>query len=165
MSARVELRNWIEDQISGAETVSLPALADGALLAFMADDHFKTRFLNEHLRNIVYNLAQATLAATRGSHYRTTSGGGITPAGLRAKAKRHPAFLTWYEHSGSRHINLMSMKKYDLLEAARERTERGDHEIKLAKLWRSLAKSMSNTESVADRYTEADINAVWARLR
>jgi hypothetical protein len=161
-SARTQLREWLDNEIAHADEVKLPDLANTALEHFSRDTRFLRDFLKENLRDVLYLEAQRFIATTR-NH--VLLGSTITTrSGFQATARRKSVFENWFEHVNDRHIHVLDMSKTDLLAASTERRERGEREITLANLWRSLADKLDPKQHVRDVFTAEEIETVFNQL-
>jgi pyruvate/2-oxoglutarate dehydrogenase complex dihydrolipoamide acyltransferase (E2) component len=170
-TTRVQVAGWVRQAIADQPEVSLPDLADAAMVHFGDDPAFLQAFFREHVREMVYTLAQQVVGSSRSTRLRFESlqpvvttdaaeqGGQPRPVEVRAKT----CWPTWFEHAGSRHVRLFDMQRGDLLAAAEERERRGQTELQLAGLWRKLASNLPEGKSVGEVYTEESIDR-WARL-
>lgn len=68
------------------------------------------------------------------------------------------------ESLGDHHKRLFGMSRSDLYIAAEIRRARAAVEESYADLWIELAGGMGVNDVVEDRYSSADIEAVWLRL-
>lgn len=158
LSSKARIRQWVREEIEGKEEVQLPELASKAIDTFKKDTKFLRQLAEESLRAMVYQLAYQAVQQTRGMWMAGDTA--VTKEAIRQRARKHSLFRDWLEHVNDKHIRLMDMTREELLIAADEREKRGKHEIGLAALWRTLAERLEGGETVGNRYTPDEIEAM-----
>lgn len=158
VSSRTRVRQWVREQIEGREEVRIPDLAQDAVQAFRKDTKFLRQLAEESLRAMVYDLAQRTVEQTRGMWI--AGDDIVTKEAIKKRANSHSVFRDWLEHVGDKHVRLLDMTREDLFVAADEREKRGQHEIELAALWRTLAQRLEGGETVGSKYTVDEIESM-----
>lgn len=160
-SAKAEIKQWLREHIARNTEVRLPDLTDEAMTHFKKDAAFVKKLFTEGLRELVYEAAQSAVAASRGNliAFGDTL---ITPDGVKEKARK--GFFHWLEHVKDRHIRVGDMTHEDLLIAARERRERGNHEHSIAMVWEVMAPKLKDGEKVSDVFKEDDIEKIRANI-
>lgn len=159
MSARSEIRSFVRNLVTDEQEVSAPELVNRAIENFASNEEFVRQLFTEAFHDIVYAEVQAVIAETR---IIRVPGYTFTQEELSKRVAKHSVFKNWLEHSGERHIRVMDMTKEDLLVAASERESRGERELKLANLWRSIAGELNNGEKVSTKFTSEDLDQLYA---
>lgn len=160
-STRTQVREWIRQLPEGRKEVNLVELTSGAMEHFMNDENFVQQFMSESLRPMIYELAQESLAYGRSLYIQQ-----VTKSIQEGKQPRSGIFAKWFEHAGSKHVNLMEMTRRDLFLAAQERQDRGEHELGLARLWRNMASKLTSpTMKVKTKFKEAEIQEMIEGLK
>ncbi len=162
-SIRSRVREWVQNEIKDETEVSIPTLTASALAHFRGDQAFIQGLMQEMLRPMVYELALAVVQSSRGSLV-TLGDTIVTRDEVAKKARTRNVWGTWLEHAGDRHVALLDMTREDLLLAATERQDRGEHELELAKLWRKLADGLEGGQVVRERFSAEEIEKVRAAL-
>jgi hypothetical protein len=149
-TARGRMRSIVEGLIEGRPELSLVEVANDARVQLEADPQFVAAFLSEYLPSAVYDVVQRLVAEQRQPKYRR-----------KGESIRPSRFYEWYEHAGDRNIRVLDMTRDDLRLAAEEREQRGATELRLARFWRSLASKLKSGQTVGDRYTAEQIEAMY----
>lgn len=162
LSNRAKVRLWVRERIQGEEEVSLPELANEAIQVLGGDRKFITAFANECLHDMVLELASQVIKQTRGL---IKIGDVVTDVeGVKRRARKQSVFANWLEHVGDRHVRLLDMTREDLLSAADERQTRGERELEVAALWRTLAQRLEGGQAVKDRFSAEEIEGIQRGL-
>lgn len=159
-SAKAKIRRLVKERISGEDEFSLPDLASEVVSLVKSDRVFLDSFLDEFLREAVYEYTQHYVAKTRNG-FIMLGDIATTREGLEARASRNSIFNDWLEHSGSRMVRLMKMTREDLLAAESERRERGEREIRLANTWRALAVRLEGGQRVEEVFTVEEVEKIF----
>lgn len=161
-TAKAELKQWIRNQIQGHSEVTISEVANQVIAHYGEDRDFINTLLSEVAKPLIWDITQEVLADTR-----KFVGGDVitTEQGIKQRINTHPVFSKWMEHAGDRHIQVMEMRRRDLLLAAQERQERGDHEHALASLWRNMAARLGPQQKVKTVFSEQDIQNMLDNIR
>ncbi len=173
--ARKTLQDWCRDRI--AETLAMNEPINAPTLARLAADHFKddaewcADYLATTLVGVTYPIVRQAINETRGRYVEVgdefipREQVGDKARALTAPALRRTAWEAWVENvRNGVDKPLLSMTRDDLAEAAVAREKRAAADIETARLWRRLAEKMKPTETVADRYTAEQIEAIKTEL-
>ena len=168
-SARRRVASWLREEIRGKETVVLTDLVAAAREHLGRDQDFLATLADELLPQMVYDLAQQTIANSRDTRLLLGREDARAGAGKRVLPPIPPGAVRvkwgqWLEHCGGRHLNLMTMTKADLEASATEREGRGRLELRLAAVWRTLAAGLKTGERVGDRFSEGEIDRIACDL-
>lgn len=164
MSAKSQLRQWVREQLELQDEIVLPDLSREAARVFGKDPEFVHQLMEDTLPELIYEIVSRVLRETRDD--RILLGDTITTReGVDVRARRHSVFLNWYEHIERGHVKLMEMTREDLLEAAKEREERGQHELGIARLWRTIAEQLEGGQKVSTRFTSEEIERLQEGLK
>lgn len=166
-SPRARMRELLDELFDpeSDETVHIPDLVDDITRQVDMEQVVRWPLLRQVVDAFVRDLVNQRLARTRGL---LLMGDEVVTRDAFEKRLRQRAnrFLTWHEHVGSKgHVQLMKMKKVDLIEAADERKARGMRELQIGALWESLAAHMTDDEEVGDRYSTEQIAELAGKLR
>lgn len=162
MSSRAQLKEWIAKRIAGEDEVILPDLVQECIVHFSKDSAFIQSLFKEALRELVYTYGMHVI---KNSHSLIPVGeGGISREEITKRSRKHSVFANWLEHAGDRHVRLLEMTREQLLEAAQERRNRGNHEIRLAVLWETLAQQLEGGQRVSSKFTTEDIDVMAEQL-
>lgn len=161
ISSRSKVRQWVRESIEGREEVRIPDLVNEAVKVFNKDRKFLTALANETLRDMVYELARTAVGNSR---LITLGDEAVNLEGVKRRARTHSVFASWLEHAGDHHVRLLDMTREDLLVAADEREKRGQHEVRLAALWRTIANGLEGGQTVGSKYTAEEIEDMQAGL-
>lgn len=162
-SARSRIREIVRNRIEAEDEISLPELTDALVTLLRGDEQFMDEFVAEALRSEVYAQVSAAVAGSR----RLVQVGdfAMTSEAIEKRAQAFASrFLGWFEHSGARHVRLMDMTREDLLTSASERRKRGQREYSIAALWTQLASGLEGGQRVEERFTAAEIEALYERI-
>lgn len=164
-NTRAILARWVREHIDQEAEVNLPELVNEAITHFSADKTFLTRFLRENIRALIYDLVQGMVASSRGVD-RVLLGDTVTTSDkITKRARSASVFSNWLEHVDNHHVRLLDMTREELLIAATERIARGEAELHLANLWRTLAEDLEGGQRVRERFTAEEIEQVHASLK
>ncbi len=165
-SPRVQLRTWIRAQITGEVEVQLPDLTARAVEHFSDQRAFIKAFLAVTLPEMVYEQARTVLRDTR--EWGTIIQLGdtlVSQTRLEQRARvLQSRWSGWMERVGDRHINLLAMTRDNLLAAAEHRRTQASTELAYADLWETLAEELDDWETVGQRFTPEDLEALRAGL-
>ncbi len=154
-SANSRVREWVREAIATREDFNIPVLVDECIADLGGDASFVRTLLQENLKPLVYSVIQMQVGQSR---HLVALGDDVVQKGEVAKrATRISAFASWLEHAGDRHVQLLEMTREDLLIAAAEREQRGQHELGIAKLWRSLANKLEGGQKVSEVFSAEEI--------
>ena len=166
-SARLRIRRWVRDRMTGLAAVSLPEIADAAREHFLADPTFLAGPIGDLIRVTAYDEAGSFCADTRAGMVLFGEEAVAREAArehVRTRLPRNP-FVTWMEHAADRVLRLMDMTSAELDVAAAERERRGKTELLLAKTWRAIAARLDGDEPVRDRFTPQEIAELYRTIR
>lgn len=162
-STRARLSEWVSAELVGAEEIQIPALTEKAMRHFADDKGFVSALLRENVRSLIYEVVQTVVGKSRGELVQL--GDAVVDATeFKARARRRSTFENWLEHVGDHHVRLLDMSREELLIAAKERTDRGKHELELARLWRAMAQRLEGGQQVREVFTAAEIESLRASL-
>lgn len=161
-SARSRIRQWALTHIEGQEEVQVPVLVDEAIASLGKDRKLIAELGRESLREIMYRQLISAISSTR--NFVTTGDVALTVGGVKEKARRHSVFASWLEHVGDHHVRLMDATREDLLLAADEREKRGNTELGIARLWRTVANGLEGGQTVGSKYSAEEIESMHRGL-
>ena len=160
INVRSRIREFVDAEIEGRDQFTLSELADRAVSNLMRDEGFMQAFGEQTLRHVMYEEVQRAVARKR--NLLSFEDQVLTPDEFKRKKEQFGSrFLSWYEHSGDKHINVLKMTRPQLLESADERDKRGSKEINLARLWRRLANGLEGDQIVEERFTSEEIESMY----
>ena len=160
MTARARIREFVESAIEGQDEFSLTELSARASAELLSDPKFVRAFGEQLLQQMMYEEVQRVVARKR--DLLSFEDQVLTPAAFERKKEQFGSrFLSWYEHSGDKHINVLKMSRPELLASADERDKRGSKEINLARLWRRLANGLEGDQIVEERFTSEEIESMY----
>lgn len=167
MSARGQVRAWVQRTVADEDEVMVPVLREQALRHFGGDQVFMQQLFAEAVGDMIYDLALSVMAQSRGRQNVIELGDAITSKDgiTRRTLKLRQQWNLWREHAGDRHYLLLNMTRDQLLLAARERRARAGRELDVAELWERLAEMMIGEEKVGDKFTEDQIEEINANIR
>lgn len=158
---------WVQhyvDTLPENDSVIMKEIADLALEHFLHDRAFLHGPITDLIRMAALRAAQDAgrrsrihLPASPNAMFTTAP---VSPKGTRVKPAPSNRWWQWLEHVNDRHMRLAEMTREDLLQAAQERTTRGDHEMAIADLWQALASKLEDGQRVKDRFTSEEIEAI-----
>ena len=165
-SPRNELRAWLRDATADESEIHVPSLTNSALswLESRKNKALRAALADQLLRQAVYQEAAKVVgwARTRPLNGDTP----LTEEEFEEKTTRFAnRFLLWREHVGDKHIRLMKFDREHLLTAALIRERSGQHDLVLARLWREMADGMEGGQTVEDRFTAEEIEAIYQRVK
>jgi hypothetical protein len=169
-TARMRLRTWIRDELTGKAEVSITDLRDRAVTYLLGNKELLQVVAKELLRGLIYEEIRLVVAESRGVAGRDGSvllgDDLVTRERLKERSlKLSRAWDEWLEHAGDRHILVMEMDANDLQLAEDERRARGDVEYELADLWATLRGRLAPGQKVRDVWTVAEIEAARVSLK
>lgn len=163
------IAEWVQyyiDALPENDSVIMGEIADLALEHFLHDRAFIRGPITDLIRMAALRAAQDAgrrsrihLSASPNAVFAATP---VSPDGTRVKPAPSNRWWQWLEHVNDRHMRLAEMTREDLLQAAQERTTRGDREMAIADLWQALASKLEGGERVRDRFTPEEIEALAA---
>jgi hypothetical protein len=156
-SSRSRVRQWVREHVEGEAEIVIPDLVNDAVSAFSKDRKFLTALATETLRDMIYRQAVEEISRSRMFILGDVA---VDREGVKQRARKQSAFASWLEHVGDRHVRLMDMTHEDLLAAASEREKRGQHELGIATLWRTLANQLEGGQTVSTKFTAEEIEAM-----
>ena len=157
VSSRTRVRQWVRDHVAGKEEIRIPDVVDAAVKDFSRDRKFLTALATESLRDMVYEITKDTIGRSRMILLGEV---GTNHDGVKRRARTHTVFRDWLERVGDHHVRLLDMTREDLLVAADERQKRGQHEVAIAALWRTIANGLEGGQVVGTKYTADEIAAM-----
>jgi hypothetical protein len=162
ISSRAKVRQWVREHIEGEEEVRIPDLVNDAVRDFGKDRKFLTALANEALRDMVHDLVQSQVGRSRSLYL--VGDTALDRKGIRKSARKQSVFASWLEHAGDRHFRLMDCGREELLIAAEERAKRGNHDLGLAALWRTLAEQLEGGQVLREKFTPEQIEELYEGL-
>lgn len=165
LSCKQMVRSWIKAETEGQTEIDLPDLCNEATKIFVQNPEFMEAFAQEFLKNTIYTLAIQMFMQDR--QMIILGDKALDKEGVTKKARENKVFrswLTWPEHIGHVYKTLSECTNADLLVAAAERERRGRHEMKFAALWRKVATTLSDTETVGQRYSDGDLQKLFSEI-
>lgn len=162
-STRARLSEWVRAELGTADEVQIPALTERAMQHFIKDKGFVAALFRENVRSLIYEVVQTVVSNSRGELVQLGDEV-VDSQEFKARARRRSTFESWLEHVGDRHVRVLDMTREDLLVAAKERTDRGNHELELARLWRAMARKLEGGQQVREVFTAAEIESLRASL-
>ena len=166
LNPRVRMREILDALYDpdDVDALRLPDLVDDVTRQIDLDEGLRWAVQRQVVDVFVREIVQRRVAQTRGLILMGDEV--VSRAAFEARVvQRAKRFERWLEHAGDRHIQLLVMRKSDLLVAAAERERRGMDELKIAALWRSLAAGLTDTEQVGDHYSPDEIARLAERLK
>lgn len=164
-STRGIIFEWAVTEINGSDEISIATLTDDAFGHFKADRPFIDQFIEEHLRDMIYQLVRKAVMETRQTYQ---VGGVIVGKGVEDKSVqvKPSKWSKWLEFDGENHVRLPAMTKPQLLSAASLRRDTAQVQLDRAELLERLAKRLkNNTERVSDRFNmTSDLDKIWADI-
>lgn len=159
-----EMIDWIRQQVRERAVVKIPELRQELLDNFLNREGFLQRYFKECLDRTLYDLVQRSIAYTR--ERMVVEGEVLTKAEFEERGRLvRSKWEVWMEHSGTRHIRLLEMRRSDLALAIQERKERGDHEHRLMALFSELDKGLPDeTTTVGQVFVPEQIERTWRQL-
>lgn len=169
-TARVQLRTWIQNELTGKSEVNLPDLAAAAVEHVTKNRKLLNAVLLDMLRPMVYEEARLVVSGSRGAppSERMVQLGDdlVSREALSGRARRMSRkWLEFTEHAGSRHVLLMDMTAEDLDLAESERKARGDVEYGYANLWANLRARLEPGQRVREVWTAEEIEQAYRSLK
>ena len=159
VSPKMKVRLWVREQLKDKEEIVKSEIIKQAVRDFAKDKHFLSEITKDAIASLVKWAIEYELHSSHNPMHQTGSGDLlISKEGIAARAAKHDIFRVWLEHVGDRHILLMRMNREDLVVAAAERQQRGDHEIGVATLWRAIADKLEGGQRVEERFTPEEID-------
>lgn len=170
LSARAQLRAWIQDQMKGESEVNLPNLTDRAVKFVAGNRKLRDALLRDFLRPMVYEQARIVVQESRGvppAEQMIQLGDDLVSRdALSGRARRMSRkWLQFTEHAGDRHVLLMDMTAEDLARAESERRARGDVEYGYANLWAKLRTRLEPGQVVRDVWSADEIEQAHRSLK
>ena len=161
-SVRQAVTDWFNSE-GLPDNFTLRQLADRAVARFREDADFLDLLIPEYfLRGgLLYDLMQQRVARTRHFAQRFDP---ATPLSARQHHNRLSKWSQFCEHANGRHVKLLTMRKGELLLAAKERRARGAVEARYAALWERLANGMTEEQTVGERYQVAEIEDAYRQV-
>lgn len=163
LTARARLRELVKDEVESRNEIHVADLAKHLTGILRADKAFLKAFVDEVLPSAVYEEVQKAIGRTR-SLVRNGDYAATGEVMAQRRERFASRFERWYEHSGGRTVKLLEMTREDLLAAAEERRKRGDTEIRIARLWETLANGLEGGQSVGDRFTTDEIESRYSEI-
>jgi hypothetical protein len=164
-TARQQLTAWIRDYMTDKDEVSASEMVSEAVIKFRKNRKFLDELAVDALRELVYRRAVEEMARSRragkGPVVMTGDDVLISTKGIKQRARGHSVFQNWLEHAGDRHVRIMDATREDLLLAAEEREGRGEHEIRLAKVWRTVAETLEGGQVVNTKYSPEEVERIY----
>lgn len=163
---RAQVRLWINEQIKGQSEVNVPEIAKGVIEHFKGDEEFIAAFFDEMLYPIAYDTVIDVVKRTRGAANVVQLGDEMVGRDeVKQRGKRLSSrWNSWLEHVGDKHVRLMDMTKTDCVAAKILRTDRGEHELRIAALFDALAVRLEDSQKVKDAFTPQEIEKIWKSL-
>lgn len=165
---RQELRDWIRQEVSGQDIVSLSDLTNRAVNHFKDDEDFLRRLLDQEFRPVIYDMVQFFVGQTRS--FKVSLGDEtVTEREFEQRVEDKAATFRkmsrwdkWLEHVDDQHINIKAMNRSDCLVATQERTERGNRELARAAFFKKLSEELSDEETVGEKFSDEELDAMYA---
>ena len=158
---RKKLAELLSDgSLDSPDGVTIPSLVTAITTEVDADADWRRPLLRLYLSAFVQAEVRETLAATRGLLVMGHGKNGKLVSKKQWERHLDAAIARvhdWVEHSGGRHMRLMSMTAADLLTAAAEREKRGLTELRIAVWQRRLAERLEPGQILSDVLTERQV--------
>ena len=157
VSARSELRAWINEQIADRSDLCLPEFKAEAVL-YARSAGIADRLVEEMIEGEVYDVSRRLIAETR----RVRLGDSlVSKDALRGRvAQFRSRFERWMEHAGDRHYLLLDMTRDQLLLAVKERSDRAASEQRLATFMRALADKTKRGKTVRQSMSIEEVERI-----
>ena len=163
-STRAQLRGWVRERIAGHETVRITELKNTAIVELAGNRRFVRSMMEETMPALLAEVCREVVAETRGSLVQLGDVVVSEAEFEKRVARRASRWERWLEHSGTAHIQVMQMRKLDLLRAADERESLAEANARVAVLWRELASHLDDQQRVGDVYTAEHLERTAAQL-
>ncbi len=159
------IKNELEQAIDGSEDYDPSDVVEECVERLLADRKFIAEYAREALPGVVRTCLNIDLGHARGSIFKASheSLRGQSVADLIGRAGSR--WDDWFESVNGRRICLKAMTKSDLDAAIERRSNRFNREGQVIAFLLTLSRNINGSETVADAYTEADLEAIVEAAR
>jgi hypothetical protein len=169
-TVRQTIREWWQGQIEGQDDVDVKELASKAVVELQADPDFRSRFFEETLQSVVYNVGIAVVSSLRPretTQPRKVSARAVADAIAIRQEIRGVDWSKWLVHDplSSKHVRFLSMTKEQVLAASKERFDVAATDLRIAGLFQLVAGRMDDGQTVGDAWNEHQLDDIVSRVQ
>lgn len=172
-TVRQRIRDWWKSQLDGQTEADLKALTDRGKAELRQDPDFATRYLEETLGPVMYDIGLSLVSHAREREPappESTTGSGrriVSAVRVAAAIEREPPdWSKWLEYDplSGKHRQLLTLTREQAEAAADFRERRAAPDLHTAALLRQLITPLAPGQAIGEHWSEEAVTALGRRL-